>query len=1009
MAQRLIAILLLTLLASPALAQATIAWPEPAWLTSHGAERPAQLRAARLDIVQAGTQVEASIELVLHNPNDRDLEGQLEFPLQPGQEITGFALDIGGEMHPAVPVEKGRGREVFEAIERRQVDPALLERTAGNHFRLRIFPLPAGGERRVRLSFVQVLARDGDQLALRLPLDFARGLGALPLQVTGSPVAAGADAGAVAFARRGDRATAVLDRARIAHPGGLVLRWSQADLAPVQVQQDGETRYFVAELAVPGVATARALPKRIGLLWDASGSAGRRDQGLDFALLDRYFAAVGDAEVRLQVLRDRASPATTHRIRGGDWSALKAVLRGLPNDGASHLAGWVPEPRTQEFLLFSDGLANYGAGPMPGLRPGQRLFAINSAGARADSARLQAVAEARGGRLIELSAASGLERAVHDLLQDGARIVALDGVGVRELVAQSRHAIDGRLRIAGELVSARGSAKVTLEQGGRVTTLPLVVDASTAGEGRFLAQVWAGFRLRELQAEPLLNRTRIRRLGEQFGLATAETSLIVLESLADYVRYDITPPAGMREAFLAARRETAESEATLRREHLEDVLQAFEARSRWWATDFRGRRADKVDADGKAIPENAEAVPMSGDASGDAAARVGLASSPEPQPTPMPTPMAPPAVAAADAAADAERLQRQVVPAAPADGRERFSSPPAPVAAAAAPASEAASLDAVRITGARITEGTPEAVIAIQPWVPDSDVARRLRAAPAAQVYALYLDEREAHADSPAFYLDVADILIARGQKDLALRVLSNLAELQLENRALLRILGYRLMQAGDARDAVPVFERVLSIAGEEPQSHRDLGLALDATGQPQAAIDALSEVVLRPWDDRFGGIALIALSEIQAIAARMRGRADLSALPPALHRNQPLALRAVLTWDSDNTDMDLWVTQPDGERSYYGNQATVAGGLLSEDFTGGYGPEEYGIRRALPGTYRIEVDFFGESSALVSGAVTVQVWLSTGFGTPGQADEWVTVRLSEGEDAMLVGEFEVR
>ena len=98
-------------------------------------------------------------------------------------------------------------------------------------------------------------------------------------------------------------------------------------------------------------------------------------------------------------------------------------------------------------------------------------------------------------------------------------------------------------------------------------------------------------------------------------------------------------------------------------------------------------------------------------------------------------------------------------------------------------------------------------------------------------MYALYLDERDSHAASTAFYLDVADLLLQRGRRDEALRVLSNLAELELENRHVLRVLGYRLMQAKAYPLAVQVFRQVLEMADEEPQSHRDLGAGVAAVG----------------------------------------------------------------------------------------------------------------------------------------------------------------------------------
>ena len=77
-----------------------------------------------------------------------------------------------------------------------------------------------------------------------------------------------------------------------------------------------------------------------------------------------------------------------------------------------------------------------------------------------------------------------------------------------------------------------------------------------------------------------------------------------------------------------------------------------------------------------------------------------------------------------------------------------------------------------------------------------AELAARLRAAEPEQMYAVYLDERPSYTGSTAFFLDAADLFLERGQPQLALRILSNLAEMDLENRHILRILAYRLLQA---------------------------------------------------------------------------------------------------------------------------------------------------------------------------------------------------------------------
>src|SRR5262249_4684235 len=73
--------------------------------------------------------------------------------------------------------------------------------------------------------------------------------------------------------------------------------------------------------------------------------------------------------------------------------------------------------------------------------------------------------------------------------------------------------------------------------------------------------------------------------------------------------------------------------------------------------------------------------------------------------------------------------------------------------------------------------------IKLQPWRADAPYAKRMREAEPAKAYRVYLDEKPGYAQSTAFYLDAADLLFSKNQAELALRVLSNLAEMDLENR----------------------------------------------------------------------------------------------------------------------------------------------------------------------------------------------------------------------------------
>ena len=66
---------------------------------------------------------------------------------------------------------------------------------------------------------------------------------------------------------------------------------------------------------------------------------------------------------------------------------------------------------------------------------------------------------------------------------------------------------------------------------------------------RLAALQWARLTLASLEGEARTNKVRIREIGKRFGLATRETSLIVLELVDDYVRHEIEPPAELRAAY----------------------------------------------------------------------------------------------------------------------------------------------------------------------------------------------------------------------------------------------------------------------------------------------------------------------------------------------------------------------------------------------------------------------------------------------------------------------------
>lgn len=108
------------------------------------------------------------------------------------------------------------------------------------------------------------------------------------------------------------------------------------------------------------------------------------------------------------------------------------------------------------------------------------------------------------------------------------------------------------------------------------------------------------------------------------------------------------------------------------------------------------------------------------------------------------------------------------------------------------------------------------------------------------------------------------------------------------------------------------------------------------------------------------------------------------------------------LIWNT-TADIDLWVTDPSGERIYYANRTSASGGMLDVDDRDGMGPENvfWPPGGAPAGTYVVQVDHWSGASPTgytVTTVVQGVVRTFTGSVASGETDQVTTFTVGGGQ-----------
>lgn len=1070
----------------------------------------------------------------LYSAGNEIIEGQIDFELPAESRITRFAMDVNGVLREGVVVEKEKGARTYETIVAKQVDPGLMEMVNGQEFRARVYPIPSGSEKRVVIAWEEKLKyRDGDDF-YQCPLRFSDELRLFTFEAFAEsqpfkPSVQGHPLGQPSFKRKGNAYYCKIETRNYTPNTPISILFPVNPMEPqIFLEPDGDSTWFYIRDFTHGDSQDKHLPKRILLLWDVSLSGLLRDHDKELKTLDFYLDLIGNVEVELVTFANRIIQREVFEIKNGQWQDLRILLETVDYDGASlpsaiHLS----VVKCDEVLLFSDGGCSYGNSTMQ--IPKVPVFAFASS-PRTNQDVLNDLCIGSGGKFIDLSQVTA-RHAINSIQTEEFRFISakFPRGRITNLFPRVPTSSPQGFTLAGVMHGRSSKLELRFGYGSRITEKLKynLYRPESHKTTKDLAQIHARKRLEALQEFPELNKAEITELGIKNQMITPFTSLIVLEKVEDYVKYDIPPPVELMAEY--QRQALMRDEATVRVkldssarqvERVEEILYDYMDRVDWyeagfdkapensgWLPEERERFKSQLDSLLKRdmIEEKMKADPD--DPFRDYPAREGVLRGRVTNQDGLPLPGAVVRIPGTGKGSYTDQEGRFFIridslPENAVLQIKGFDHYEKEIPILDFQMDEAIELRQLLLIGAKdeIVEKPGPATIQakttrkvdgrlLQPdsnyiplpegmvyvldgvvqdtfpllrnheiisrkkietdralfhygmqglngmlflfsdWFSDQEKTEMINAGlqfPAwdstrpyldsirrtfsIEKYSRYVKLRDQFGASPAFYADMAAYFLQIGQVKGGLRILSNLAEFDLESPEVLRTLAFTLQINGQHEEALSVLMRVWEEFPEEPQSWRDLGLAYAQVGRDQEAVNVLDEMLRRDWssvEDLYEGIGQTALAELNAILASSKKELQTDHIDQRVVYRMPVPLRITVDWNRFDTDVDLYLVTPEKDTLDLNtvNEASFPG----TDMVDGYGPEEILLLKASPGAYKLLVDYYDDAHHNEMGPTLIKITITQNFGAVDTQSQIYGFHLNKEADYKEVARFRIQ
>ena len=976
-------------------------------LKVEGAEKQITLEKLFVQTEVVGNIATTTYEMYFYNPNTRVLEGELSFPLGEKQNVVRFALEINGNLRDAVVVEKEKARVAFESTVRRKIDPALLEKTEGNNYKARVYPIPAKGFKRIVLTFEEELPLYEEAHKLQYTFNFKQKLSDFELSILAF------DQKEVIINEKGflkkDKFKAFKNQLQLEFAqknfqpeGEIEICFPLEDLGEKQITFE---EYFYFYKFLQAEKRIREKTNEITVFWDSSLSMKHRNLEKELAILDGFFQENPDVKISLVNFSNRIKEVKDFKVKNRNWNTLKTYLKNTIYDGATSYSSIQESLKKAKFsFLFTDGMKNFGSLDVELKKP---LFIFNSL-KKANHFFLKEICLNSGGNYLNLNRISKVEAL--DLL----KYKAFSFIGSKkesdsdlELYPDHRVIVTNDFSVTGRDFKTDEVLELHFGYGNEITKRVKIILKDSEVESARIPKFWAVKKIASLTRDQEKNEKEIIATSKEFQVLSDFTSMLVLDRVEDYVNHEIVPPKDLQERYysLLQEKRRREKQFASRDDFMGDrFLGEFKHFITWNKKNYTEKK-----------PKHKERI----------VSEKGASSS------------RPPAHEVIEVVEDDEVIEDMIMESTKSDESyeaEAFKIEEEEEAEVEVGYSRRNSGSTIvnalqgRAPGVVVTagEGAPGVTAredeinqekeksSLKAWDSQMKYVKTLKKIKLTETaYQKYLELRPKYQEMPTFYFDVADFFIQRNAPEIALQIISNVAEMDVDNFELLRALAYKLEGTGNTKEAVFVYEKILELRPEDLQSYRDLALAYEAIGEYQKAIALLYKIVNgslyeKDKSRRYKGIEEISFIEMNHIIRKHRNKVDIAFIKKEYLKDVSMDLRVVIDWNHNDTDIDLWVTDPNKEKCYFSHTKTEIYGRISDDMTQGFGPESFTLRKLKKGNYLGQVKYYGDTKQKISGPTVLKTTIYTKKKKKNETREVKVYRLDKREAVLTFFEGEL-